>query len=310
MSLSMNFKNLLLLLIVVIFLINCTELDSLESLKAPELPLKIPDNKIIPLRKLVNKNFQSNFEKKLMQNKKWNSLISKKKMAVGVVDLSNIDAVQYARVNGDVMMYAASLPKLAILLAAFESFEDGTLKETPEIIHDLEIMIGVSDNEAATRMIDRLGFRKIETVLRDPKYNFYESSNGGLWIGKRYAKAGRRYPDPLMNLSHGATVTQVCRFYYLLAMGKLVSRERSIQMLEILEAPDLHHKFVKTLDEIAPEAEVYRKSGTWKNWHSDSVLVWGKVWRRYIVVALVEDPNGGKICEDLILSVEELLLSE
>ena len=282
-----------------------------EKSAASELPLNIPKKEIKSLRRLVDRNLQFRFEKRLKQNKKWDTLIKQKKMAVGLVDLSRFDGIKFARVNGDVMMYAASLPKLAILLAAFQSFEDGTLKETPEIVNDLQNMISVSDNDAATRMIDRLGFQRIEAVLRDPRYNLYELSfGGGLWVGKRYAKSGKRYPDPLMNLNHGATVTQVCRYYYLLAMGKLVSHERSEQMLDILLDPELHHKFVKSLDEVAPDANIYRKSGTWKNWHSDSVLVWGSVWRRYIVVALVEDPNGEKICQELILVVEEILRSQ
>ena len=299
------------IILYVLLVIGCSESVGFENSTAPELPLNIPDKKIKALRKLVDKNLQNRFEKQLRQNKTWNTLIKKKKMAVGLVDLSNVNAVKYAHVNGDVMMYAASLPKLAILLAAFQSFEDGILKETPEILHDLQFMISVSDNEAATRMIDRLGFQRIETVLRDPRYNLYElSSGGGLWVGKRYAMSGKRYPDPLMNLSHGATVTQVSRFYYLLAMGKLVSRERSKQMLDILVDPELHHKFVKILDEVAPDADIYRKSGTWKNWHSDSVLVWGPIWRRYIVVALLEDPNGKQICQDLIIVIEKILQSQ
>ena len=46
-------------------------------------------------------------------------------------------------------------------------------------------------------------------------------------MGKRFAKKGKRYPDPLMGISHGASVTQVCRFYYLLALGKLVNPDRT-----------------------------------------------------------------------------------
>ena len=40
---------------------------------------------------------------------------------------------------------------------------------------------------------------------------------GGLWVGKRYAAAGKRLPDPMNGLSHGATVEQVSRF--LLPLG-------------------------------------------------------------------------------------------
>ena len=130
---------------------------------------------------------------------------------------------------------------------------------------------------------------------------------GGLWVGKRYAKGGKRYPDPVMGTSHGATVTQVCRFYYLLAMGKLINRERSKEILEILSDPEIYHKFMNTLNRVAPDATVYRKSGSWKNWHSDSAMIWGPIWRRYILVTLIDDPRGEQICRDLIPVIEEML---
>lgn len=229
-------------------------------------------------------------------------------MAVGLVDLRDPLNVKYARVNGNVMMYAASLPKIAVLLAAEQAIEDGELEETEEIKNDMRIMISRSDNAAATRMIDRLGFKKINQVLTDPKYDLYdEKYGGGLWVGKRYAKYGDRYPEPMKGISHAATVSQVCRYYYLLAFGKLVSFDRSKEMLDMMENPDLHHKFVNTLDRVAPKARLFRKSGTWKNFHTDSALVWGPEWRRYIIVALIEDPNGEKICRDLILDVEMVL---
>lgn len=112
-----------------------------------------------------------------------------------------------------------------------------------------------------------------------------------------------------MGLSHGASMTQVCRFYYLLAMSQLVNRQRSIQMLDILSDPEIHHKFVNTLNNVAPDATLYRKSGTWRNWHSDSVMVWGPLWRRYIVVGLIEDKQGEQILRDLIPTVEEVIKS-
>jgi beta-lactamase class A len=206
------------------------------------------------------------------------------------------------------MMYAASLPKIAILLAAYVSFDDGSLKETPEIHEDLIAMIRKSDNPAATRMIDRVGLKKIQTVVMDPRYQFYDKEKGGgLWVGKRYAKKGGRNPDPMKGLSHAASVTQVCRFYYQLANGRIINPQRSLEILEILSNPKIEHKFVKILKKLAPQARVYRKSGTWKNWHSDSALVWGPVWRRYILVSMVENDQGEKILRDLVPVIEGLL---
>ena len=271
-------------------------------------PFCVPDKQVRPLRKLLDDRLQRLLEKRLNENPQYAKLIRNQKMAVGLVDLSVPSKIRFARVNGPTMMYAASMPKLAILLAATQALENGSLRETPEIIEDMTKMIRYSDNPCATRMIERLGFRQINAVLRDPRYKLYDPDwGGGLWVGKRSAKLGKRYPDPINGLSHAASVTQVCRFYYLLAMGKLVNCQRSRQMLEILSDPAINHKFVNSLHRVAPEATIYRKSGTWKYWHSDSVLVWGPVWRRYILVALIEDPKGEEILREIVPAAEEVL---
>lgn len=270
-----------------------------------QLPLAIEN--IQPLRSLIDTDFQNLLIAELYKNNKWKRLISQKKMAVGIVDLQDPLNVKYARVNGNVMMYAASLPKIGILLAAEDALEKGELMDSEEIQADLRLMISKSDNAASTRMIDRLGYDKIEKVLTDPVYDLYdEDYGGGLWVGKRYAKTGARHPEPLKGLSHAATVSQVCRFYYMLVYGKLVSFERSRIMLDMMVNPELHHKFINTLEQVAPKAKLFRKSGTWQNFHSDSVLVWGP-GRRYILVALIEDAEGEKICRELVQIAEKVL---
>lgn len=229
-------------------------------------------------------------------------------MAIGLVDLSDPLNVKFARVNGNVMMYAASLPKIAVLLAVEDALEKGEVEDSEEIQADLRLMISKSSNTAATRMIDLVGYDKIEQVLKDPVYDLYdEDYGGGLWVGKRYAKLGARYPEPIKGLSHAATVSQVCRYYYMLAYGKLVSYDRSKTMLSMMVDPELNHKFVNTLNQVAPKAKLFRKSGTWKEFHTDSVLVWGPEWRRYILVVLIEDPDGEKICRNLVTEVEKVL---
>ncbi|WP_313791650.1 MULTISPECIES: serine hydrolase [Flavobacteriaceae] len=257
----------------------------------------------------MDNSLQANLEEEILSNEIWSQLISQKKMAIGIVDLSDPERVRFARLNGNYMMYAASLPKIAILLSAMDAIEKGELTETPEVKKDMRLMISKSDNAASTRMIDRIGYAKIESVMTDPNYEFYdENSGGGLWVGKRYGGGGDTNREPLKQLSHAASVTQVCRFYYLLANGKLVNEKRSKQMLSIMENPELHHKFVNTLDMIAPTARLFRKSGSWKTYHSDSILVWGKESnRRYILVALVDDPDGEQIIRNLVKPVEKVL---
>lgn len=291
--------------IFTVFLLSISSLGIAQD----DLPIKIDDSKITPLRRVVDTSLQLNLEAALRSNPAWKKLIDQKKMAVGIVDLSDSCKVRFARVNGNHMMYAASLPKIAILLAAMDAIDKGELKETLAVTEDMRLMISQSNNAASTRMIDRVGYEKIEAVMTDPKYDFYdEQTGGGLWVGKRYGGGGNTHREPLKNLSHAATVTQVCRYYYLLAHGKLVNEKRSKQMLGIMENPELHHKFVNTLDQIAPNARLFRKSGSWKTYHSDSILVWGENSnRRYILVALIDDANGEQIIRSLVKPVEKVL---
>jgi beta-lactamase class A len=235
--------------------------------------------------------------------------MSSGRMAVALVDLGPPEGPRLASVNGDRMIYAASLPKIAILLGAFDALESGRLSETKAVLTDLEAMIRRSDNPAATRMIERVGLQRIDDVLMQDRYRLFDpAQGGGLWVGRAYARNSKRIPDPVAGLSHGATALQVARFYHLLAHGRLVSRDRSRQMLGFLSNPGINHKFVRSLSERhARPGRVYRKSGTWKNWHADSVLVWEDGWRRYILVGLVESPQGEQILRSLVPIAESLL---
>lgn len=284
--------------------------DTYATSEFNQLPLKFPDSMIAPMNKLLNVELQLKLEAIIHRNTTWSSLVKQKRMSVGFVDLRNPYNAKFARINGNQMMYAASLPKIGVLLASMDAIHKGTLKATPEVKRDMRLMISKSDNAATTRMMDRIGLDQIAEVMQDPEYKFYDiNKGGGLWVGKRYAKTGPRHGDPLMNISHGATATQVCRYYYLLAYGHLINYQRSKEMLSYLVDPELHHKFVNTLDRVAPDAKVFRKSGTWKDYHADSVLVWGPDGRRYILVALVQDSNGEQIMRQLIKVIDEKLIA-
>jgi len=261
-----------------------------------------------PLYKRMDPDLQKALENRLNLDKEWASLIRNRKMAIGLVDLRG-DRPRFAAVNGNHMMYAASLPKIAILLATYVSFEDRSLAETPAIHQDLANMIRVSSNSAATRLIEEVSMQKIQDVLRDPRFGFYdEKHGGGLWVGKRYAKGGPRIGDPVYNISHGATVTQVCRCFYLLSSGRLINEARSQQMLGDLADPRLHHKFVSQVESLAPRARMFRKSGTWKQYHSDAIMVQGTEWRDYILVGLIESEHGETILRQVLPAVEGLIV--
>jgi beta-lactamase class A len=195
-------------------------------------------------------------------------------------------------------------------LAAFEKIAQGkmTLDEATEF--RLTRMIKVSSNRYATEMMHKVGKEYIARVLLSPRYRLYDPEhNGGLWVGKDYAKAGLWRRDPLNNLSHGATAMQVARFYYLLVTDNLVTPEHSQKMREILAGSELNHKFVKALRQIDPNAAVSRKSGSWSTFHSDSVLV-ERDGHRYIAVVLSNNAKGSQWLGRIITKLDALLVSD
>jgi beta-lactamase class A len=126
-------------------------------------------------------------------------------------------------------------------------------------------------------------------------------------VGGTYSHGGEENPEPITGRLYTATAYQVCRFYYLLAYGRLINPERSGQMLKILAFPDLPGKFVAVLAEAVPPNRLYRKSGEVRGFHADSILVWGETWRRYILVSLIEDERGEQILKELVPVAEHVL---
>ncbi|EMG36474.1 beta-lactamase class A [Desulfocurvibacter africanus PCS] len=231
------------------------------------------------------------------------------RLAACLVDVTDPAHPRLAMVNGERMMYAASLPKIAILLAAFEKADQGGLSLGQAERLSLARMIRRSSNTDATAMLAKVGRDYLIDVLESERYRLYDpAGHGGLWVGKEYGKAAAYRRDPLAGLSHGATAFQVARFYYLLHTGQLVSPERCAEMKTLLANSALNHKFVAGLRKTCPTARVYRKSGSWSVYHSDSALV-EHDGRTYIAVALTADPDGSRWLEQLITAMDELVMS-
>jgi len=236
-----------------------------------------------------------------------NEAVRTRNLSVVLVDITDPDCPRLAFANPNHMMYAASLPKIAILLGAFERIGRGEMELDAPTLEKLKQMIRRSSNSAATEMLNRVGQDFILEVLQSPRYRLYDpKTDGGLWVGKEYSKSSALRRDPLHHLSHGATALQVARFYYLLETGQLVSPEHSRTMKAILGNPEINHKFVQGLKTLHPDSTIYRKSGTWQDFHSDSALVEHE-GHRYIAVALSQSPDGGRWLSELIVAMDNLI---
>jgi len=217
--------------------------------------------------------------------------VRSQRLAVALVDISDLAHPRLAAVNGDSMMYAASLPKIGILLAALHEVERGRLRLTPGLRRSLHEMIRVSSNVEATRVMNMVGKHRVNQILASKRYRLYDRlTNGGLWVGKEYGPRPAFERDPLHNLSHGATVLQVARFYYLLATDELLRPDLNAELKRALGDPAIFHKFVKGLQ--GRDVEIFRKSGSWQHWHADSALV-ESPRGKYIIVALADDRRAG-----------------
>jgi beta-lactamase class A len=230
------------------------------------------------------------------------------RLSVALVDLSEPAAPRLAMVNGDRMMYAASMPKVGILLGAMAEAEAGRFPIDAARRAALERMIRYSSNDDATRVLNWVGGERLLQILQSDRFRFYDAAaGGGLWVGKGYDSAVAFRRDPVGNFSHGATAFQVARLYALLAANALLRPDLNALMKDVLSKPGINHKFVAGLAG-RPGVEVFRKSGTWRDTHADSALIeFGP--HRYVLVAIAQDPDGGDWLKRLAAPLHDLIVA-
>ena len=221
--------------------------------------------------------------------------------AVGVLDLRSR---RLAMVHPDRIEYAASVPKLGILLAYFELHPAAATNLEPQARHELGLMAKASDNDMAAKYSRAMGLQEIQRVLN--ACGLYDPNHGGgIWVGKHYGRGDERIGDPLGNHSHAATVRQLLRFYLWLEQGRLVSPAASRTMREILASPEIPHDQIKFVQGLAGrDVEIIRKWGSWEDWRHDSAVIRGPN-RHYILVALTHHPNGDRYLEELARAVDD-----
>jgi len=246
----------------------------------------------------------------LLNESPYRRLINERRLSVALVDVTDIDHVRYAGHDADRMRYAASLPKIGILLGVFDQIERGRLRYTPALRGRLELMIRNSDNRISSELIRTVGFQNIARTLEDPNHELYDRNRrGGIWVGRGFGSGvGLWRRDPLANISHGATARQAARFFVLLERGELVSPWASAEMKSILGDPALHHKFVLGLESSHPDSKIYRKSGSWQTYHADAALV-ERDGRKYVAAALLESPTTSSqgVLASLIVRLDDLV---
>jgi beta-lactamase class A len=234
--------------------------------------------------------------------------LEREQLTVALVDLTWPDAIAYAGINDDRMLYAASLPKISILLALFESFARGEKRWEDPYRWKIGQMINVSSNAEATWAAEEVGLPEIGRVMMDPRYCLYQPGVGGLWAGRPFRKGGLSHREPLKQLSHAATARQAARFYVLLDRELLVSPHWSRYMRHVMSPPGYRHKFVGALEKRRGVRFQARKSGSWSVFHSDSALI-EHDHVRYVLAALSEHPNGEALMRRVAEAADDVVMA-
>lgn len=244
----------------------------------------------------------------LVDQAPWNKAAQKKRLGIALIDITDPYRPMSAFINPKRMMYSASLPKIAILLAVTDKISTGQVRSSGELQDKMRAMIRKSSNTAASDLFHVATGSYIASLLQSDRYKLYNrQQGGGLWVGRAYNRGKLWRRDPLHNLSHGANALQAARFYYLLESEQLISPYYSRMMKRVFGRPEIHHKFVKGLK--LTQADVgARKSGSWRHWHADSAIITHNK-RRYIAVVLAEDATAPKWFSSLILSLDHLIMN-
>ncbi|MEE4262705.1 MAG: serine hydrolase [Desulfobacteraceae bacterium] len=271
-------------------------------------PPAMADTKYPALRDSVDPELQKAFDKALTDyfGAEFWELAKAKKVGIAIADVTNPQQPRVAAVNGELMLYAASLPKIAILLGAFVQIERGNLVLDDNLRQEITRMIRKSSNKDATSVLNKVGIAELAQILQSDRYRLYDPKyGGGLWVGRDYGGGTVWKRDPINNISHGASAMQVARWYYLAVTERLVDPKYQTDLAEIMGNPAIKHKFVKGLKD-KKDTEIYRKSGTWKNFHADGGVVVHRN-NEYIIVGIVEHPKGGEGLAELVILVDDLM---
>jgi beta-lactamase class A len=261
------------------------------------------------LRDCHDEDLQAAVDGLIAANPNWTAAIHGREASVVVADVTDPKRPLVAWYNPERMVYAASLPKIAIILAVFVEVDAGRLELDDETRTQLIRTVKVSSNRDATALLNKVGIERVAEILQDPAHGKLYDPNygGGLWVGKPYSKAPAWKRDPINHISHGASAMSAARFYYGASTGTLIDPKHLPLLEEMFGKPGVNHKFVKGLN--GRERELFRKSGTWRTSHADSALIVHPDGDAYLVVVIGEGPGGSEELEKFVRKIDDLMES-
>lgn len=178
-------------------------------------------------------------------------------LSITLIDLNTNEFAQYQE---DRLRYPASVVKLFWMVIAYAQIEAGTLHLAPELSTDLKKMMVQSDNEASSRILDKITGTTSETGLSDAAFRDWKTKRlsasqffrvaeyDNIYISQKtfpipylklYEPKGAdlkiRGDDPNRPIRNKITTGQAARLMYEIVKGQAVSLNASKEMKILLD---------------------------------------------------------------------------
>ena len=96
--------------------------------------------------------------------------VQEKQLSLALVIVTDPVHPRMAELNGRQMVYAASLPKIAILLGAAVAISDGRRELNESLRQDLNDMIRHYCNQCASRVLEQVGRQQLKDNQKSKEY--------------------------------------------------------------------------------------------------------------------------------------------
>lgn len=196
-----------------------------------------------------------------------------------------------ASVNADAKMQSASVIKLFIMATAYDEMAKGNMVPT-EVSSDIKLMITQSENYATNRMIDRLGFDKINNYIRSNGYTNTELN--------RYMLKSNANGD---NYTSSKDAAKILENIY---NHKCVSYEASEQMMAYLKAQQLRSKIP---DGVPSGVQTANKTGELDTVENDAAIVF-KDNAPYVLVVMSSELSDTAKARQNIVDISKIVYGD
>ena len=136
------------------------------------------------LRECHDPELQRKLDNSLSYNPEFMHGVRNKELSTILVDVTDLHQPKVAGYNPGLMLYAASLPKIAIALGVMVEVDEGRFELDTKTHKQLVRMIRNSSNQDATALLHKVGFERLAEILQDKRYGkLYDPAHGGGTLG-------------------------------------------------------------------------------------------------------------------------------